>query len=105
MLGSFLALDLVLFYVFFELSLVPMYFIVGIWGGQRRVYATMKFFIYTMLGSLLMLLGVIYLMFTARDTLGYMTANVLELYKLKIPFVAGQFLNPQALLFFVFSLG
>ncbi|MBK7889664.1 MAG: NADH-quinone oxidoreductase subunit M [Bdellovibrionales bacterium] len=104
MLGSFVALDLVLFYVFFELSLVPMYFIIGIWGGQRRVYATMKFFLYTMVGSLLMLLGIIYLMFTARDTLGYMTANVLELYKLKVPFVAGEFLNPQSLLFFVFSL-
>ncbi len=104
MLGSFLALDLVLFYVFFELSLVPMYFIIGIWGGQRRIYATMKFFLFTMVGSLLMLLGIIYLMFTARDTLGYMTANILELYKLKIPFVAGSFLNPQSLLFTVFSL-
>ncbi len=106
MLGSFVAMDLVLFYVFFELSLVPMYFIVGIWGGTRRVYATMKFFIYTMLGSLLMLLAIIYLMFTAQEILPsrQMTANILELYKLDIPFIAGQFLNPQALLFFAFSL-
>lgn len=103
MLGSFLALDAVLFYVFFELSLVPMYFIVGIWGGARRVYATMKFFIYTMLGSVLMLLAIIYLMFAARDTLGYMTASLLELYKLDLPFVAGELLNPQTLLFFAFS--
>lgn len=106
MLGSFLAMDLVLFYVFFELSLVPMYFIVGIWGGPRRIYATTKFFIYTMLGSLLMLLAIIYLMFTAQDILPakQMTANILELYKLDIPFIAGQFLNPQTLLFFAFSL-
>lgn len=104
MLGSFVALDVVLFYVFFELSLVPMYFIIGIWGGPRRIYATMKFFIYTMVGSLLMLLAIIYLMFTARDTLGFMTANLLELYKLKLPFVAGSLLNPQSLLFFAFAL-
>lgn len=106
MLGSFVAMDLVLFYVFFELSLVPMYFIVGLWGGTRRIYATTKFFIYTMLGSLLMLLAIIYLMFTAQEVLPakQMTANVLELYKLDIPFIAGQFLNPQTLLFFAFSL-
>lgn len=106
MLGSFVAMDLVLFYVFFELSLVPMYFIVGIWGGTRRIYATTKFFIYTMLGSLLMLLAIIYLMFTAQEVLPakQMTANILELYKLDIPFIAGQFLNPQTLLFFAFSL-
>ena len=105
MLGSFVALDLVLFYVFFELSLVPMYFIVGIWGGARRVYASMKFFIYTMAGSVLMLLAIIYLMFAARDTegLGYFTANILELYKLKLPFTADGLMSPQALLFFAFS--
>lgn len=105
MLGSFLAMDLVLFYVFFELSLVPMYFIVGIWGGTRRIYATTKFFIYTMFGSLLMLLAIIYLMFTAQEVLPakQMTANILELYKLSLPFVGGQFLNPQTLLFFAFS--
>src|SRR5690606_29641578 len=56
MIGSFVAMDAVLFYVFFELSLVPMYFMVGIWGGARRIYATVKFFIFTMVGSLLMLL-------------------------------------------------
>ncbi len=106
MLGSFVAMDLVLFYVFFELSLVPMYFIVGIWGGTRRIYATTKFFIYTMLGSLLMLLAIIYLMFTAAEILPakQLTANVLELYKLDIPFIAGHFMNPQTLLFFAFSL-
>ena len=57
MLGAFLALNLFLFYVFWELMLIPMYFIIGIWGGPRRIYATLKFFIYTMVGSLLMLVG------------------------------------------------
>ena len=104
MLGSFVAMDAILFYTFFELSLVPMYFMVGIWGGTRRIYATLKFFIYTMLGSLMMLLAIIYLMFAARDTLGDMTSNLLLLYQLKTPFVAGEFLNPQTLLFFAFSL-
>lgn len=104
MLGSFLAMDAVLFYVFFELSLVPMYFMIGIWGGQRRIYATVKFFIYTMAGSLLMLLAIVYLMFAARDTLGYMTSDLLSLYQLKLPFIAGDFLNPQTLLFFAFAI-
>lgn len=104
MIGSFLAMDAILFYVFFEMSLVPMYFMVGIWGGSRRIYATMKFFIYTMLGSLMMLLAIIYLMLLTRDTLGTMSASVLDFYKLKIPFIAGDFLNPQTLLFFGFSL-
>ena len=57
MLGVFVALDLFLFYVMWEVMLVPMYFIVGIWGGERRIYASLKFFIYTMVGSLLMLVG------------------------------------------------
>jgi NADH-quinone oxidoreductase subunit M len=60
-LGVFLALDMFLFYVFWEFALVPMYFLIGVWGGERRIYATMKFFIYTMAGSLLMLLAILYL--------------------------------------------
>jgi len=60
MLGAFAALDLFLFYVFWEAMLIPMYFIIGVWGGQRRVYAAIKFFIFTMAGSLLMLLAIIY---------------------------------------------
>jgi NADH-quinone oxidoreductase subunit M len=66
MLGVFMALDLFLFYVMWEVMLVPMYFIVGIWGGQRRIYASLKFFIYTMVGSLLMLVGIIYLGLASR---------------------------------------
>ena len=59
-LGVFLSLDMFLFYVFWEFALVPMYFIIGVWGGERRVYASMKFFIYTMIGSLLMLLAILF---------------------------------------------
>jgi NADH-quinone oxidoreductase subunit M len=61
MLGVFVARDLFLFYVMWEVMLVPMYFIIGIWGGERRIYASLKFFIYTMVGSLLMLVAIVYL--------------------------------------------
>ena len=61
--GFFLATDIFLFYVFFELTLVPMYFIVGIWGGERRIYAAVKFFLYTAVGSLLMLVAILYIHF------------------------------------------
>jgi NADH-quinone oxidoreductase subunit M len=61
MLGVFMALDLVLFYVMWEIMLIPMYLIIGIWGGQRRLYASLKFFLYTMAGSLLMLVAVVWL--------------------------------------------
>ncbi|CAN5498919.1 NADH-quinone oxidoreductase subunit M [soil metagenome] len=67
MLGVFMALDLFLFYIMWEVMLIPMYFIIGIWGGQRRIYASLKFFIYTMLGSLLMLVGIIYLGVAAQQ--------------------------------------
>jgi NADH-quinone oxidoreductase subunit M len=63
MIGVFVSLDLLLFYLFFEASLVPMYFLIGVWGGERRIYAAVKFFIYTALGSLLMLAGIITLYF------------------------------------------
>ena len=64
MIGVFVSLDLLLFYLFFEASLIPMFFLIGIWGGERRVYAAVKFFIYTAVGSLLMLVGIIALYFT-----------------------------------------
>ena len=57
--GVFIALDLFLFYVFFEVMLIPMYFIIGIWGGANRLYAAIKFFLYTMAGSLLMLVAIV----------------------------------------------
>jgi NADH-quinone oxidoreductase subunit M len=59
MLGVFVSLDLFLFYVFWELSLIPMYLVIGIWGGPRRIYATVKFVIYTLVGSLLMLVAIL----------------------------------------------
>ena len=61
MIGVFSALDGLLFYVFWEAMLVPMFLIIGVWGGERRVYATLKFFLYTFLGSVLMLVAFIYL--------------------------------------------
>jgi NADH-quinone oxidoreductase subunit M len=64
MVGVFVSLDLLLFYLFFEASLVPMFFLIGVWGGERRVYAAIKFFIYTAVGSLLMLVAIIALYFT-----------------------------------------
>jgi NADH-quinone oxidoreductase subunit M len=67
MLGVFMALDLFLFYVMWEVMLVPMYFIIGIWGGERRIYATLKFFLYTMIGSMLMLAAIVYLGLAARS--------------------------------------
>jgi NADH-quinone oxidoreductase subunit M len=104
MLGTFLAMDAIFFYVFWELSLVPMYFMVGIWGGARRIYATVKFFIYTMAGSVLMLIAIIYMMYLTQETTGTMSASLLDFYKLKIPFVGGTFFSLQTLLFFAFAL-
>lgn len=104
MLGTFLALDAILFYFFFEASLIPMYFMIGIWGGARRLYATLKFFIYTMFGSLLMLLAIIGLIFMTQDQLGYLSASILDFYKLSVPFVGNQFFSTQTLMFFAFCL-
>jgi NADH-quinone oxidoreductase subunit M len=70
MLGAFLALDLFLFFVFFEAILIPMYFIIGIWGGERRIYASIKFFIYTALGSAMMLAAIIGLAFSYSAEFG-----------------------------------
>ena len=61
MIGTFLAQDLFLFYLFWEAMMIPMFLIIGIWGGERRVYATLKFVLYTAFGSILMLAAVIYL--------------------------------------------
>src|SRR5690349_23166326 len=68
MVGIFSALDFVLFYVFFEGVLVPMFLIIGVWGGPRRVYAAFKFFLYTLLGSVLMLLAILAMYYTVGTT-------------------------------------
>jgi NADH-quinone oxidoreductase subunit M len=98
MLGSLAALDLALFYVFWEVMLVPMYFIIGIWGGTRRIYAAMKFFLFTMAGSLLMFLAILYLAVRHRADTGAWSFLLSDLTKLSLP--AGT----EAMLFFAFAL-
>ena len=68
MVGVFSALDFVLFYLFFEGGLIPMFLIIGVWGGERRVYSTFKFFLYTLLGSVLLLLAMLYMYFAVGTT-------------------------------------
>lgn len=77
MLGVFIALDFFLFYVFWEFQLIPMYIIIGVWGGPRRIYAAVKFFIYTAVGSLLMLVGIIWMYFHFHETVGVFTTDIL----------------------------
>jgi NADH-quinone oxidoreductase subunit M len=73
MLGVFVSLDLLVFYLFFEASLVPMFFLIGVWGGERRIYAAAKFFIFTAVGSLLMLVGIIALYYIHKNQAGFGT--------------------------------
>jgi len=91
MIGVFCALDGLLFYVFFEATLIPMYIIIGVWGGPNRVYAAFKFFLYTLLGSLLMLVALVYLYFKSGGSF-----DILTWHRLPLP------LNAQTLLFFAF---
>ncbi|EEZ32763.1 proton-translocating NADH-quinone oxidoreductase, chain M [Brucella sp. NF 2653] len=79
MIGVFCALDLFLFYVFFEASLIPMFIIIGVWGGKRRVYASLKFFLYTLLGSVLMLIAIMAMYWQAG------TMNIVELLQYNFP--------------------
>ena len=76
--GVFLSLDVFLFYLFWEASLLPMYFLIGVWGGERRLYATIKFVLYTLSGSLLMLLAMIWIAFIARQQLGHLSFDFLD---------------------------
>jgi NADH-quinone oxidoreductase subunit M len=84
MIGVFCALDLFLFYVFWEVMLVPMYFIIGIWGGPRRVYAAIKFVLFTMFGSLLMLVGIMYLYFAYHTATGEYTFDLLKITSMQL---------------------
>jgi NADH-quinone oxidoreductase subunit M len=79
MLGAFVSLDLFLFFVFFEIVLVPMYFLIGGWGYDNRVYAALKFFIFTMTGSAFLLVGIITTAFLARDQVGHLTFDLVEI--------------------------
>jgi NADH-quinone oxidoreductase subunit M len=80
MIGAFVALDTFLFYVFWELMLIPMYFLIGMWGGKERIYATLKFFIYTLLGSLLMLVAILALYVSLHQQTGVWSASLIDLY-------------------------
>ncbi len=93
MVGVFCALDGLLFYVFFEATLIPMYLIIGVWGGPKRVYAAFKFFLYTLAGSLLMLVALIFLYYKSGGSFDILTWH-------KLPLAA----NVQTLLFFAFFL-
>src|SRR5262245_61064309 len=85
MLGTFLSLDLLLFYVFWEAMLIPMYVLIGVWGGPRRVYAAIKFFLYTMAGSVLMLVGILWLYFLQKAVSGHATFELDAFYALHVP--------------------
>ncbi|HKQ33563.1 MAG TPA: NADH-quinone oxidoreductase subunit M, partial [Thermodesulfobacteriota bacterium] len=102
LIGTFAALDMILFFVFWEAVLIPMYFIIGIWGTERRIYAAVKFFLYTASGSALMLIAILYLFFEHLKQFGAPSMDVLDFYKLTIPFDG--ILSPQGLAFLAFFL-
>ncbi|HEY7660491.1 MAG TPA: NADH-quinone oxidoreductase subunit M, partial [Actinomycetota bacterium] len=83
-LGSFLALDLLLFFVFFEALLVPMFFVIGVWGSTRRVYASVKFFLYTMLGSAFVLVAILYLWFQTSEQFGRGSFDIRQIEQLSL---------------------
>src|SRR5436309_495394 len=85
MLGVFVSTDLFLFYVFWDAMLVPMYFLIGIWGYERRVYAAVKFILYTMAGSVLMLLAILALVYLNNTTTGHYSFDLTQLYDLEVP--------------------
>jgi NADH-quinone oxidoreductase subunit M len=96
--GVFVALNLFLFYVFWEAMLIPMYFLIGVWGGRRKIYATIKYVLFTMLGSLLMLVAIFYLHSAYQKATGFYSFNIFDFYNLT--------LNPNAQiwLFLAFAL-
>jgi NADH-quinone oxidoreductase subunit M len=98
MLGVFFALDLFVFYVFWELMLVPMYFVIGIWGGAERVYAAVKFFLYTFVGGLLMLVGILVLYFYHQQATGEYSYALADFLALNVP------VGLQFVLFLAFGL-
>jgi len=100
MLGVFMALDFFLFFVFWEAMLVPMYLLIGIWGGPRKLYAAIKFFLYTLAGSVLMLLGILFLYYHHHTVTGVYTFSVPELYK-TAPLIYTQYGATYATLLFL----
>jgi NADH-quinone oxidoreductase subunit M len=99
MLGALVAFDLVLFYIFWEVMLIPMYFIIGVWGGQNKIYATTKFVIYTVLGSLFMIIAAIVLYLLHYQQFGFYSTSLTDLYNLNLSNH-----NYQSLLFAAFAL-
>jgi NADH-quinone oxidoreductase subunit M len=99
MIGVFISLDFFLFYIFWELVLVPMYFIIGIWGGPRKLYAAIKFFLYTLAGSVLMLLGILTLYFQHSRQFGFSSFEISDLMRVSMP------LGVQQWVFWAFFLG
>ena len=98
MLGAFLALDLFLFFIFWEAMLIPMYFIIGIWGGENRLYATVKFILYTMAGSALMMVAILALYVFNQKFSGQLSFDLLDLYRVPLS------LRQQKWLFLAFFL-
>jgi len=99
MIGVFSALDAIIFYLFWELSLVPMLYIIGAWGGPRRIYASVKFFLYTFTGSLIMLVGMLFMAYFYYQATGQWSFSILEWYRLVLP------VNIQLWLFAAFFMG
>ncbi len=99
MVGVFSSLDVIIFYLFWELSLVPMLYIIGAWGGKLRIYASIKFFLYTFAGSLIMLLGILYLAHYFHQVTGIWTFSITDWQLLVIP------VHMQILLFIAFFMG
>ena len=99
MLGAFMSLDFLLFFLFWEVMLVPMYFVIGIWGSDNRLYSAIKFFLYTLFGSVVMLLGILALYFHNHAATGAYTFDITALQKLSIPF------NLQWWIFLAFFVG
>jgi len=104
MLGAFVALDLFLFYVFWELMLIPMYFIIGVWGGPRRIYAAVKFVLFTMAGSLLMLVAILYVAWYHHQVTGVWSYGYLDLAVVAPQIPMTGLWSPQALVFLAFGL-
>ena len=99
MIGAFISLDFLLFFLFWEVMLVPMYFLIGIWGSDRRLYSAIKFFLYTLVGSVVMLLGILALYFHYHDVTGVYSFDITKYHAMSIPF------NLQWWVFLAFFLG
>jgi NADH-quinone oxidoreductase subunit M len=105
LIGTFVSLDLFFFYIFWEITLIPMYFIIGVWGGPRRIYAAVKFFIFTMVGSVFMLVAILYLAWFHHKLTGVWSYDYLDfLQTAPLLSVSGGWLSPGLLVFAAFAL-